>query len=282
MPDFDNWGSDYNQPSRRDLLEIDSGGKTTSEHKKERRKKQQERFNEYQKGQYRGSTEGWRRWVPQRLGHGRQSEGTWLGFIVAILIIAGLIWLVWASMNGQLRGPLRSFNSSQTANQNALTNAFLDLEEQNKNVSRDLPEWMDVYNKNRIHDVNTIHLQVYPEYIIYVYTANQDADRAFNEFVNDWETDRSNIPIYRVKYQDIGGEHYLKDILTTAQPAFIFFKGTNEGVSKYDSMMLDPKYFNEIKPYTEVLINDYDELQRDRIGTYGQSKGFTDLTNQIK
>lgn len=281
----DQFGFGAPQPSRRDLLEIDQDGRTTSEKKQERQQKQQEQWEQMQNGGGSYNRKPLARFNPfskQKYGNTRHqtSNGSWLSVIVALTVVSFLIYLVWASLNGGLSGFLRSFNSSNEANQSAFMNAFYDLERVNHELdpSVNKQDWELVYDKNRLYLVDDIHLQVYPEYIIYVYTGDLTKDRAFNEFVSDWELDSNHIPIYRLEDYLIPNDHYLRDIVPAGNPYFVFFKGTNESYSKFDSVLDSPEYFNQIEGYTDMLKDEYDELQKDRIGTYGQSQGFKQLT----
>lgn len=276
MDNFGGWGQP--KESRRDKLEIDHQGETTAQRKKRKQEEQQAQWNDMQNGNYGGPSNKFKnRFSMGRGGYDNQG-GSWLGFIVAIGIVAFLIWLVYKSLNGGLVGPLRSFNSTQDSNITAFQNAFLDMEEKNKVSNRD-PKYA-VYDKNRIYKSDFLESQVFPEYIVYVYTGDPAKDKEFTDFVLEWEKDSTLPPIYRIAMYDIQEHHQIQQAIPYGQPGFAIYKGKQEGGSLFDSAILDSVHFPKIKDYMLQLQEEYNELQKTRIGKYGQSKGFSELLGE--
>lgn len=286
MDNFGGWGQP--KESRRDRLEIDHQGETTAQRKKRKQEEQQAQWNDMQNGNYGGNYVGGpfskfkNRFSMGRrgggYGRGGSQGGSWLGFIVAIGIVAFLIWLVYKSLNGGLVGPLRSFNSTQDSNITAFQNAFLDMEAKNK-VSNSDPKYA-VYEKNRIYKSDFLESQVFPEYIVYVYTGDPAKDKEFTDFVLEWEKDSTLPPIYRIAMYDIQEHHQIQQAIPYGQPGFAIYKGKQDGGSLFDSAILDSVHFPKIKDYMLQLQEEYNELQKTRVGKYGQSKGFSKLLGE--
>lgn len=290
MP-FDDFGGGfdpYNKPSRRDLLEIDSGGKTTAEHKKERQEAQRKKMDELQYGpqaknnkytSHRGmggsrfNPRNWGGRGQHRGGYTQPSEGSWLSVLFGLAIIAGLIYLVYGSLNGGLTGVFRSFNSSPTENAALFQNAFLDLEQKNKDLYEDVPT---VYTKNRVYDATMLEKLPYPEYIVYVYTGT-DLDKPFNDYLM-YHEDNGTLPapVYRIE-QDLIKDYKLRNIIKDEVPMFVIYTEDVDGVKTYDSLITNPVHLEQLDAYMKGLQEINDENQRNRIGVYGDSEGFTDL-----
>ena len=278
---MDNWGNFETPSSRRDKLEIDHQGETTAQRKKRKQEEQQERWEQAQTqaGQQGGLKQRLGRFKQggQHRGRGQASEGSWFSLVIVAVIVGGLIWLVWASMNGQLRGVLRSFNSTPDSNVTAFKNAIIDLEYQQKNRPNDNPAY-GVYEDKRIHSSDFVEEQVYPEYLVYVFTEDIEKDRPFTEFVLDWEQYSDRPPVYRLAMYDIQEHHQIQQAIPYGQPGLVIYRGLTDGSSVFDSAIIDPVHFPKVADYMEQLQVEYDASQRDRIGTYGQSVGFSQWT----
>ena len=290
MP-FDDFGGGfdpYNKPSRRDLLEIDSGGKTTAEHKKERQEAQRKKMDELQYGpqaknnkytSHRGmggsrfNPRNWGGRGQHRGGYTQPSEGSWLSVLFGLAIIAGLIYLVYGSLNGGLTGVFRSFNSSPTENAALFQNSFLDLQQKNKDLYKDVPT---VYTKNRVYDALMLEQLPYPEYIVYVYTGTE-LDKPFNDYLM-YHEDGGTLPapVYRIE-QELIKDYKLRNIIKDEVPMFVIYTEDVDGVKTYDSVITNPVHFEQLATYMKGLQEINDENQRNRIGVYGDSEGFTDL-----
>lgn len=293
---FDDFGGGFggpdpfNKPSRRDMLEIDSGGKTTAEHKKKRQEEQQRKYEDMQYGNSSynnntyGSQRGGSKLNPKNWGkksqYGRsnssynsESSGSWLSFLFGIALVAGLIYMVVTSMNGGLSGVFRGFNASPTENATMFQNAFLDLGQKSNDFGKDVPT---VYTKNRVYDALYLEDLPYPEYIVYVYTGTE-LDTPFNDYIS-YHEDNGTLPapVYRID-QDLIKDYKLRNIIKEEVPMLVIYTEDQDGVKTYDSLITDPVHFEKLDTYIKGLQEINDENQRNRIGVYGDSEGFTDL-----
>lgn len=274
----------YNEPSRRDLLEIDSGGKTTAEHKKARQEEQQAKYDRLQNDPYtqtghqsrKGLGGRFDRFNPRNRGRGSHSgdTGSWFSFLFGLALLGVLIYLVYASLNGGLTGVFRSFNSSPTENAAVFKNAFLDLEQKNHDFGKEIE---DVYTKNRVYDAVMLETLPYPEYIVYVFTGNAELDEPFNNYIA-YHEEKGTLPapVYRIEQKLI--ENYkLRNVVKEEVPMFVIYTEDEAGVKTYDSVMTDPQYLTELEGYMKQLQTINDDNQRERMGVYGDSEGFKDL-----
>lgn len=280
----------FNKPSRRDMLEIDSGGKTTAEHKKQRQEEQQKKYEEMQygnNGYNSNNTYGSQRGMGSKLNpknwgkknqygngsYGNQSEGSWLSFAFGLALVAGLIYMVVSSMNGGLTGVFRGFNASPTENATIFKNSFQDLAQKSNDFGKEVP---DVYTKNRVYDATMLEQLPYPEYLVYVYTGTE-LDTPFNDYLS-YQEDNGTLaaPVYRIE-QELIKDYKLRNIIKEEVPMLVIYTEDADGVKTYDSVITDPVHFEQLNTYIKGLQEINDENQRNRIGVYGDSEGFTDL-----
>ena len=270
---MDNWGDSggfgsfgQKEPSRREKLEIDYDGKTTAEKnklKEEKYKQDMEAMKNGNYGNYGNSKPSFKDKFRNK-GYGNRntySEGTWWHFLLAIGIIVGIIYLVYASMTTGLDGVWRTFNASPTENFATFKNSLVKLEQDQKDLDKTEEQLAqdEVYKKNKIFRGETLREQPYPEYIVYVYTETE-ADAPFNKYVNKVESGEIelSIPIYKIYYNEVD-DMDVNSALKTGDPGFVFFKEPIDGTKLFDSVLTDAKLFDKIAEYADGLVAERDE-----------------------
>ena len=280
--DFNNGNFFNNEPSRRDKLEIGNDGKTSAERKKERQREQQHNHMEFDG---KGGKMGRGRGLKGRFGRGRGnnrggnynsrgSGGGASGVLLGLFLIAVPIILVVMLFSGNLTGVFRSVFSTPEQNQTAFYQGVYDMQQSNRDLSltKQEQEQVAIYRKNEISRVEFIDEQVYPEYLVYVYSNSEAKNEAFNDFILEAEAYGFPVPIFRIS-ADLTKNYFITDTAGENEPVFLIYKNVG-GENQFDSMVNDPQHFDKLDPYMRDLIEQTDEYYQERVGEYKDSTIF--------
>lgn len=278
--DFNNGNFFNNEPSRRDKLEIGNDGKTSAERKKERQREQQRNHMEFDG---KGGKMGRGRGLKGRFGRGnnrggnynsRGSGGGASGVLLGLFLIAVPIILVVMLFSGNLTGVFRSVFSTPEQNQTAFYQGVYDMQQSNRDLSltKQEQEQVAIYRKNEISRVEFIDEQVYPEYLVYVYSNSEAKNEAFNDFILEAEAYGFPVPIFRIS-ADLTKNYFITDTAGENEPVFLIYKNVG-GENQFDSMVNDPQHFDKLDPYMRDLIEQTDEYYQERVGEYKDSTIF--------
>ena len=275
--DFNNNNFFGGEPSRRDKLEIGNDGKTTAEKKKSRQEEQQRNFMEMEnnRGGLGGKGGKFRNKFNRKGGsnYGRGGKGSKGGStLIAIVLIAVPVVLVTLLFTGNLNGVFRSVFSTPEQNQTAFYQGVFDMQQANRDLSLtdEEQEQVAIYRKNEISKVDFIDEQVYPEYVVYVYSDSESKNEEFNNFILEAEDKGFPVPIFRIS-ADLTKDYFITDTLGVNEPGFVIFRN-NTGKVAFDSMVNDPEQFSKLEPYMEEIIKQDDEYLKNRTGSYGEAE----------
>lgn len=182
--DFNNFNSGFNSSgSSRDRLEITDSGKSRGEEKEEKRKERMARnfgHSSSSRGRSFGSGDG----------RGKKVIGTIIFWCFVLFVLFSLnLKYNWIDLSAT---PLKL---SQQEGLNSMLDSAKDLKEQKDVVAGVDKELPDIYKKNNIHDGASAFSQTEDEYLIYVYSGDENLDKEFNRFIKIYEKD---VKIYRL------------------------------------------------------------------------------------
>lgn len=262
--------------SRRDKLEIGNDGKTSAEKKSKR----QEDYMSM--GANNGDKFGGRggrlrnkfRGRGKRNGNyrSRGSGGIFAGLLIGLVCLGVPIVLVAMLFTGNLTGVFRSALSSPEQNQTALYQGIYNMQQSNRDLSltKEEQDQVAIYRKNEIYRVEFLDEQVYPEYLVYVYSDSESKNEPFNQFVLESEAYGFSVPIFRIS-ADLTRDYFITDTAGENEPVFLIYRN-NQGAIKYDSMVNDPELFGKIEPYMDEIIEENNEFFKNRTGSYGDAE----------
>lgn len=278
------------EPSRRDKLEIGNDGKTTAEKKKNRQEEQQRNYMEMDgKGGGYGGRGGRFRDKIRRGRNGRggsyskRGSGGGLSTIVIAVVLIGLpIFVVAMLFTGNLNGFFRSFLATPEQNTNTLFQGFYDSQNllHDSFLTDDEREQVAIYRKNEISRLEYIDGQVYPEYLVYVYSDKESKNEKYNDFVLEAEDKGFPVPIFRIS-ADLTKDYFITDTVGVNEPVFLIFRN-NTGKVKFDSMVNDAKQFNKLDTYMQEIMKQDDEYYKNRTGSYGDAEWLNPKEERVK
>lgn len=267
--DFGNMNSNPNNNndsgfSERDRLEIDSGGNKRGKQLQNKRQEQMEQFqNNSKRGMFGGN---------RGSGSFKGRGGSWLSVIVAIAIIAGLIYLPISYKNGTLPNPLRSLlNNDPQANADKFMNDVQKFKKEGDIAYEN--KWSDDYDEataKSFYDVNPLYNsdymgnQVDAEYIVMVYTGNEELDRPFIDWIENYEknTDKKTMyKIYRIPFELAQDNFYVQEATEdenyniTEKPLFMIYHSPSKDKKVLDSIIDDSSHLDKFLDYMKELVD---------------------------
>lgn len=258
---FDNFNSNPNNDnnySERDRLEIDSDGKKRGKQLEDKRKEQ---YDKYQNGNKRGMFNRGR-------GNFNGGSGSWWKILLTLAVVGGLIYIPIAYKNGTLPQPLRSLVGGD-AQSNA--NTFLNDVQIFKNDSDKMykNKWSDNYDEatetdfydtNPLYSADYIGTQIDKEYMIFVYTGNDELDAPFKEWIENYEKE-GTYKIYRIKMDIAIDNYYVEEAVTddnyniTEEPLLMIFYSPEKQKTVLDSIVKDSTQLDKIPDYLKGLVD---------------------------
>ena len=248
--DFNNMSS---QPqNERERLEIDSTGQTYGEKTSKKRQEQKEKFDKNQRGSGRFSDRG-------------RSQGSLLGAIIGIVLILGIaLYLPYGYVTGTLPAPLRSIFASPTENKDSLLNSILKMDKTVTELDKDKEERNETsfYDRNFLFQDQFIGTQVEPEYLVYVYTEDDEMNKPFIDWITHYESDAESedyplgkYKIYRIKSDMVGLDHEVSWYFNN-KPMMLIYNTPEKGVKELDSVVEDPTMLDDIPHYMDVMVEE--------------------------
>lgn len=267
--DFGNMNSNPNNNndsgfSERDRLEIDSSGNKRGKQLQNKRQEQMEQFqNNSKRGMFGGN---------RGSGGFKGQGGSWLSVIVAIAIIAGLIYLPISYKNGTLPNPLRSLlNNDPQANADKFMNDVQKFKKDGDIAYEN--RWSDDYDEataKSFYDVNPLYNsdymgnQVDAEYVVMVYTGNEELDKPFIDWIENYEknTDKKTMyKIYRIPFELAQDNFYVQEATEdenyniTEKPLFMIYHSPSKDKKVLDSIIDDSSHLDKFLDYMKELVD---------------------------
>lgn len=267
--DFGNMNSNPNNNndsgfSERDRLEIDSSGNKRGKQLQNKRQEQMEQFqNNSKRGMFGGN---------RGSGGFKGQGGSWLSVIVAIAIIAGLIYLPISYKNGTLPNPLRSLlNNDPQANADKFMNDVQKFKKDGDIAYEN--RWSDDYDEataKSFYDVNPLYNsdymgnQVDAEYVVMVYTGNEELDKPFIDWIDNYEknTDKKTMyKIYRIPFELAQDNFYVQEATEdenyniTEKPLFMIYHSPSKDKKVLDSIIDDSSHLDKFLDYMKELVD---------------------------
>lgn len=267
--DFGNMNSNPNNNndsgfSERDRLEIDSSGNKRGKQLQNKRQEQMEQFqNNSKRGMFGGN---------RGSGGFKGQGGSWLSVIVAISIIAGLIYLPISYKNGTLPNPLRSLlNNDPQANADKFMNDVQKFKKDGDIAYEN--RWSDDYDEataksfydvNPLYNSNYMGNQVDAEYVVMVYTGNEELDKPFIDWIENYEknTDKKTMyKIYRIPFELAQDNFYVQEATEdenyniTEKPLFMIYHSPSKDKKVLDSIIDDSSHLDKFLDYMKELVD---------------------------
>ena len=267
--DFGNMNSNPNNNndsgfSERERLEIDSSGNKRGKQLQNKRQEQMEQFqNNSKRGMFGGN---------RGSGGFKGQGGSWLSVIVAIAIIAGLIYLPISYKNGTLPNPLRSLlNNDPQANADKFMNDVQKFKKDGDTAYEN--RWSDDYDEattKSFYDVNPLYNsdymgnQVDAEYVVMVYTGNEELDKPFIDWIENYEknTDKKTMyKIYRIPFELAQDNFYVQEATEdenyniTEKPLFMIYHSPSKDKKVLDSIIDDSSHLDKFLDYMKELVD---------------------------
>lgn len=267
--DFGNMNSNPNNNndsgfSERDRLEIDSSGNKRGKQLQNKRQEQMEQFqNNSKRGMFGGN---------RGSGGFKGQGGSWLSVIVAVAIIAGLIYLPISYKNGTLPNPLRSLlNNDPQANADKFMNDVQKFKKDGDIAYEN--RWSDDYDEataKSFYDVNPLYNsdymgnQVDAEYVVMVYTGNEELDKPFIDWIENYEknTDKKTMyKIYRIPFELAQDNFYVQEATEdenyniTEKPLFMIYHSPSKDKKVLDSIIDDSSHLDKFLDYMKELVD---------------------------
>lgn len=267
--DFGNMNSNPNNNndsgfSERERLEIDSSGNKRGKQLQNKRQEQMEQFqNNSKRGMFGGN---------RGSGGFKGQGGSWLSVIVAIAIIAGLIYLPISYKNGTLPNPLRSLlNNDPQANADKFMNDVQKFKKDGDIAYEN--RWSDDYDEataKSFYDVNPLYNsdymgnQVDAEYVVMVYTGNEELDKPFIDWIENYEknTDKKTMyKIYRIPFELAQDNFYVQEATEdenyniTEKPLFMIYHSPSKDKKVLDSIIDDSSHLDKFLDYMKELVD---------------------------
>ena len=268
------------EPSRRDKLEIGNDGKSRAERNKEKNMNRQQDYMDMGSsgGKFGGRGGRLKNKFGRRRGRGvggstrGRSGNKGLDLLIGLVLILIPIGLVVMLFTGNLTGMFRSFLATPEQNQTAFYQGIYDMQQANHDLSltKEEQEQVAIYRKNEISRVEFIDEQVYPEYLVYVYSNSESKNEPFNQFILESEAYGFPVPIFRIS-ADLTRNYFITDTAGEDEPVFLIYRN-NTGEVAFDSMVNDPEMFDKLEPYMEEIIKEDDEYFKNRTGSYGEAE----------
>lgn len=289
LMNFGGGGFGNDRQNRRDELEIGSDGRSTADRKRDRQREQQRDMQDMKSGKGFGKRRGLR----DRFGRGRSSRGGYnnrrgnsrggcMGSILGIILIIVPIVIVGMLFTGNLRGGWRSALSTPEQNMSSFYQGVFNVEQAAKDtyLDEDEKEEVSFYRKNMIGNVGLIDKQVYPEYLVFIHSSDEEKNRPFREYIEEVEERKDYpVPIYRIS-ADKTVNYFVTDSLGEDEPGIAIYRN-NTGDVTYDSVIGDPEHLGKLEEYMENILEEDDEFFKNNRGSYGEAEWLQHISDRV-
>lgn len=272
--------------NRRDELEIGSDGKTTAENKRRRQQEQQRDMQDMQSGKSFGrSKRGLKGRFARDRGRnnrGSESSGGCLTQLAGLALVAVPIVIVVMLFTGNLKGVWRSAFSSSEQNLASFYQGVFNTEQAAKDslLTEAEQEEVSFYRKNMISSTQLIDKQVYPEYIVFIYSDDEEKNKPYVDYIEEAELRKDYpVPIYRIS-ADKTEDYFVTDSLGVNEPGLAIYRN-NTGDVEYDSVIGDPKHLGKLEDYVKELLAEDDEFFKNNRGSYGEVEWLQHISDRV-
>lgn len=163
--------------------------------------------------------------------------------ILVILVIFGL-----SGDGGFGFGNLvRTFNSTPEENLNAMFTSIKKAEADNERNGRPY----DIYDYNNLYGDEAVQKLVDKEYVVYVYSNNEEKNQPFNEWV---EENQNDVPVYRLSSEDVFSNHEVIEYLEDDTPMLLVYNEVEREKKELEGVIKDPELLGEVLPYINNII----------------------------
>lgn len=171
--------------------------------------------------------------------------------LVVFVLVGFLLYMFMADGGISLNKVKRTFNSTPEENLETLVISMKDMEKINKNGGNTLS---DIYDKNNLYQDDSAYRLVDKEYIIYVYTGNQDTDAKFNKWVVN---NQGKYPVYKLDRASVISQmdmiEYTRD---TKTPMLFIFNEVDRGYKVIEEVITSPKDLTKVEGIMNRLVTD--------------------------
>lgn len=267
--DFNNMNSNpENGYSERDRLEINQSGDKRGKQQSDKRQEQRDKYNQQMNG--RGGR--FNKFGRNRGNGGGRGGGSWLGVFLALCVVGGLIYLPIAYKNGTLPNPLRSLVGAKPQDN---ADKFLnDVQKFKKEGDKAYENrWSEDYEENTkktFYDVNPLFNadymggQVEPEYVVMVYTGNDELDKPFIDWIEKYEKEtpkKDRYKIYRISFELAQENMYVQEAVTdkdyniTEKPLFMIYNTPEKNKKVLDSIIAEKNHLDNVVQYMDDMVS---------------------------
>ena len=262
--------------SRREQLGIDENGNSEQKLKEERySNQQQQKQSKFGRGSF-GSGRGGGN------GNGPKEHSLIFTLVVIALVVGIAIYLPSAYRAGSLTGPFRSLFASPQENMDSFMVGILQTDKTISDLDKTEVEIEEtaIYDRNNIFQSQFLDSQVEPEYMVYIYTGDEEMDAPFDKWVADYESNtpkesesveseedsetegseetptRSNhYKIYRLNLSQIEFDSEVFEYVDN-KPMMLIYNTPTRGVKSLDSVVKEPTQLDEIPTYMDKMVEE--------------------------
>lgn len=263
--EFENMNSGSDNYSERDRLEIDDKGKKLGDKKQQKREQQMNDFNSNPRRGFGGGR-------GSGFGGGNRGGGSFLWGLIILLIVGGLIYVPIAAKNGTLPKPLRSLlnNDAQSNADNFMNDVQKFKKDSDKKFNSRGENYEEdskptFYDTNPLYDQKLIGEQSDLEYMVIVYTGDNELDKPFIDWVQTYEKEtpkKDRFKIYRINMELAVDNYYVQDAISDDNynlnyvPLLMIFHTPDKHKRLLDSIVKDPNQLEKVPDYLDGLMKE--------------------------
>lgn len=221
--------SDMDRVSDRDRLERDEQGVIRGE---------QERG-----GNKRGSN-----------GNKRGPDGNKFRNIILVVAILGIVFLMVKGLGGSkdYKGWFRTWSSTNEQGIASIFNSVQELEDMNERLG----EERGLHDRDRLYHDSYIEEMVAKEYLVYVFTEDEEKDKEFDRWV---EENQESVQIFRIAVEDVTTNMEIQSYINEEDedmPMVLVYNEVARGEKELEGVIKDVTLLDETKDYINDLIDE--------------------------
>ena len=166
---------------------------------------------------------------------------------VVILMVGGLVRAPSAESIGNL---FRTWNSTNEQGLAQIFNSVQELEDINKNLGME----RGLHERDRLYHDSYIIEMVDKEYLVYVFTGDDEKDIKFDLWV---EENEEKVQIFRIHIEDVTTNvEILSYIEEDTEPMMLVYNEVERGKKELEGVIKDPLLLDEARDYVTGLIDE--------------------------
>lgn len=178
---------------------------------------------------------------------GNNGGGGGSNILVGIVVILIIFFLV----KGTDMFNWRTWDSTIFENFSLIENSLEKTSHKNKSGEYE----DDFYDEKRIYNDNLVRDQVDKEYVVYMYTSDEEKNKPYDE----WVKGNDDVVIYKLHEGDVDTDKELREYKEKGQPMFVLYNEVERGKKEIDGVIKDPDLFDKIPERINEIIQEKEE-----------------------